>query len=205
VETPRGDILANAGGVVQLALNSVPSQNASVSLVAGTRDAEGNTLYRGNIIAGNSGVFGINVDLEATGDIVGLIIAQRDINLKSVQSVNVTAVASGNVSVNAGGSVSGTIVGVGGVSASGGSIDAALLSQNVSTSGNVTSSDVGFAQTAAAGAASASASVQSESTSKSIANATDDEEEQKKNKSSLPKLARSVGRVTVILPKSQIN
>ena len=41
VETPRGDIIANAGGIVQLPLNGLGSTMGTVTLRAGTKDAAG--------------------------------------------------------------------------------------------------------------------------------------------------------------------
>jgi hypothetical protein len=40
VETPRGDIIASAGGVVQIPLNGVGASAGTVTLRAGTRDAD---------------------------------------------------------------------------------------------------------------------------------------------------------------------
>lgn len=198
VETPRGNITASSGGIVQLSFNGIKN-NSTLTLEAGTKDANGNVVYVGNIDAGDSGVIGNNVKLDATGSISGLVFAFNNINLNAVQSVNVTALAEGNVNVSAGGTVSGTIIGVGSVSASGTSVDAALLSQNVTTSGTLNSTQVGFSQGNAANAASQSAS--SDEATKAVAdvkNNQDDEDEKKKR--TLPRLAKTTGRVTVILP-----
>jgi hypothetical protein len=201
VETPRGDIVASAGGVVQIPLNGVGASAGTVTLRAGSKDAAGNVLYEGSIDARGSGVIGSTVKLEATGDIEGLVFARENIDLSAQQNVNVTALAQGNVSVGAGGNVSGTIIGVGSVSASGATVDAALLSQNISTSGEVSSSQVGFGQANTAGATSQS--LANDDQAKTVA-ATDKteatEEEDARKKSRLPQLTRTVGRVTVILP-----
>ncbi len=200
VETPRGDIIASAGGVVQVPLNGVGSSAGTVTLRAGTRDAEGNVIHDGNINASGSGVIGSTVKLEATGSIEGLVFARESIDLSAVQNVNVTALAQGSVSVNAGGNVSGTLVGVGSVSASGGgSVDAALLSQNVTTSGDASSAQVGFSQGTAANAATQG--TQAEETDAAATTASkEDEEEKKLAKAIAPRLTRTTGRVTVILP-----
>ena len=51
----------------------------------------------------------------------GNIFALDNVNINAVNNVNVTALGQGNVNVSsAAGSISGTIIGVGGVSASGG-------------------------------------------------------------------------------------
>lgn len=200
VETPRGNIIASAGGVVQIPLNGVGSSAGTVTLRAGTQDADGHVIYAGNIDARGSGVIGSTVKLEATGDIQGLVFARENISLSAQQNVNVTALAQGSVSVGAGGSVSGTIIGVSSVNASGASVDAALLSQNVSTSGNVSSSSVGFAQGNAA--AGASQGLQGDDTAKTSAAKTtrEETEDPKRRVAAGPKLTRYTGRVTVILP-----
>lgn len=199
VETPRGDIIANSGGVVQIPLNGVGINSGTVTLTAGTKDAQGNVIHVGNIDASGSGVIGSTVNLEASGSIRGLVFARQNIELNAQQSVNVTALAQGNVNVSAGGTISGTIIGVGSVNASGASVDAALLSQNVTASGNVTSSQVGFAQgTAASGASQA---LQGDDAAKTDAKAKAAEDESKDRRvAASPKLTRTVGRVTVILP-----
>ncbi len=203
VETPRGDIVASSGGVVQIPLNGVGERSGTVTLRAGTKDAAGNVVYTGSIDARGSGVIGSNVKLEASGNITGLVFARDNIDLNAQQSVNVTALAQGSVNVNAGGSISGTIVGVGSVSASGTTVDASLLSQNVTASGDVSSAQVGFSQgTAAAGA---SQSLQADdSARKPVESAESDREDDRiKSLAAAPRLTRTVGRVTVILPTRQ--
>ena len=77
-------------------------------------------------------------------------------------------------------------------------MDAALLSQNISATGDVTSSQIGFKQGDAANAASQSAS--SESMAKSVV--TDEKkDDDDKIKGKTIALAQRVGRVTVLLPK----
>jgi hypothetical protein len=199
VETPRGNIVASSGGVVQIPLNGLGTQSGTVTLRAGTKGANGEIIHKGNIDASGSGVIGSTVNLNATGDIQGLVVARENIELTAQQNVNVTALAQGNVSVGAGGTVSGTIIGVGGISASGTSVDASLLSQNVSTSGDVSSSQVGFATGNAAATASQSLSSE-EQTKVGAPKETSLEDDPKRRIASAPKLTRTVGRVTVILP-----
>jgi filamentous hemagglutinin family protein len=202
VETPRGSIIASAGGVVQIPLNGVGNNLGTVTLRAGTKDASGKVVYVGNIDASGSGVIGSTVQLEASGDIKGVVFARENLDVSAQQNVSVTALAVGNANVSAGQSVSGTIIGVGSVNASGTAVDAALLSQNVSTSGNVSSGQVGFSQGTAANATSQS--LQKEDPEKMAASARgsdDDEEFKKKTVAALPRLTRTTGRVTVVLPK----
>jgi filamentous hemagglutinin family protein len=201
VETPRGDIIASAGGVVQVPLNGLGSTAGTVTLRAGSKDASGQVLYRGSIDASGSGVIGSTVKLEASGDIKGLVFARESIDVAAQQNVSVTALAQGNVNVSSGGNISGTIIGVGSVNASGaGNVDATLLSQNISTSGNVTSGQVGFSQGTAANTATQGA--QSDTVTKTVASAKskDAEDSDPRKKTPSPRLTRTVGRVTVILP-----
>ncbi|MBU6402054.1 MAG: hypothetical protein KGS61_17185, partial [Verrucomicrobia bacterium] len=205
VEAPRGNITASAGGIVQVALNGVDSSAASVKLVAGSTDANGKVLYPGSIDATGSGVIGANVDLEASAGVKGLVFAQQNISISALQNVSVTALAQGNVSVQAGGTVSGSVIGVGSVNVGGTSVDAALLSQNVSTSGNLASSQVGFAAVNVAAGASQSAlssDTQMRTTALNGGNSqNDDQEKRRLAQAANIRLARTVGRVTVILPK----
>jgi filamentous hemagglutinin family protein len=199
VTTPRGNIVANAGGIVQIPLNGVSVNAGTVSLRAGTRDAQGNVVHAGNIDASGSGVIGSTVNLDASGTITGLVFARQNIDLNAQAGVNVTALAQGSVNVTSGGTISGTIIGVGSVTASGASVDASLLSQNVTASGNVTSSQVGFSQgTAASGA---SQSLQGDDAAKTAAKAkAEDDDARGRRVATGPRLSRTVGRVTVILP-----
>jgi filamentous hemagglutinin family protein len=204
VETPEGNITANSGGIVQVALNHVKSPNASVTLIAGTRDENGNVVYEGSIDASGSGVIGGNVNLSATDGVKGLVVAQQNININAGQNVSVTAIGAGNVSVSAGGNISGTIVGVGSVSASGSSIDAALLSQNVSASGNTSAAQLGFSQGTAAAATSQSSANSDEEMKKTVVKGDGEETDDKKKHGggTAPEIVRRVGRVTVLLPNN---
>jgi filamentous hemagglutinin family protein len=205
VETPQGNINANSGGVVQTSLSGVYDSSASVTLRAGTltTDAQGNkvTLYVGNILAGNSGVIGGNVVLDATGNITGLAFARQDITITTPQNVSVTALAQGNATVEGGGKVSGTIIGIGSVTAKGSSVDASILSQNVT---GTSSGQVGFGTVTVANG-TATASVQKDDSTKQAADAAKaaaDEEERRRRATARPVLTRTLGRVTVILPKT---
>jgi filamentous hemagglutinin family protein len=210
VETPRGDIIASAGGIVQIALNHTSYKNSSVTLEAGSRDAQGNVLYVGSIDASGSGVIGGNINLKATGGIKGLVVAQQNIIIGAGQNVNVTAIGSGNVSVSAGGSVSGTIVGVGGVSASGSSVDASMLSASGITANNSSvgsASQFTSANAAAAAGQGTTAADQEAKKAAASGNGTgsdtaSDDEKKKRIGAGGPMIARRVGRVTVILPKA---
>jgi len=199
VETPQGDILASAGGIVQIPLNGIGTSLGTVTLRAGTKDAAGKVIYVGNIDATGSGVIGSTVKLEASGSIKGLVFARDNLDISANQNVSVTALAVGNASVNAGQNISGTIIGVGSVSASGANVEASLLSQNVTASGNVNSSQVGFSHGAAA--SGTSQGLQNDEPARMLAAAQKSEvDEALTKKRTGPRLAKTTGRVTVILP-----
>jgi hypothetical protein len=115
--------------------------------------------------------------------------------------VNVIALAQGNVNANAGGTISGTLVGIGGVSASGSSIDATLLSQNVTASGDTSGAKEGFAQGTAANATSQAMSSDDTDSAANTTNNTDDDLKKKKGIA----LAQKVSRVTVLLPVKKLS
>ena len=203
IETPRGNIFAGAGGIVQVNLSDRPAPGGRVSLTAG-EESGGAVTSRGDINVSGSGVIGVNVALKATGNITGVAIAQQNIDISSRQNVTISALGGGDVKAAASGSVSGTLVGVGGVSASGASVDANVLSQNVSA-GTTTTGQKGFTQGAAATGAS-QAAAQSEPAKTAVAKATatastdETDDDKKKTLKTKPVLTRTTGRVTVILP-----
>jgi hypothetical protein len=207
VDAPQGNINASAGGILQLPLNGSDSSGATVNVLAGYDFVNGSPVFASDgrsIDASGSGVIGSTVNLKATGDIKGLVFARNNANVSSQQNAEVTVLAEGIATVSAGGNVSGTIIGMGGISASGSSVDASLLSQNISTSGNVTSSQVGFAQGTAAN--SASQGLANNASTQAAAAASDpgaDDPNKKKGREIV--LAQKVSRVTVILPPKKVS
>jgi hypothetical protein len=155
-----------------------------------------------SIDAIGSGVIGAGtVNLNASGGITGNIFALGDVNLDANKNINVSVLGLGTVSVaSASGSVSGTIIGIGGVSASGSSIDANLES-NGSVSGN-TSGEKGMAAGTAADA-TANAAAASDDATKAAKKSDDSGEDDllKKKTSKGIALAQKVSRVTVLLPQ----
>jgi hypothetical protein len=106
------------------------------------------------------------------------------------------------VTINSDGLISGSIIGIGSVNASGSAIDASLLSQNVTTSGSLASDRVGFTPGVAANATSQTLPKDQSEKLISMANENEEEAEARKHRgTAAPKLARSIGRVTVILPQ----
>jgi len=151
-----------------------------------------------DINASGSGVIGNTVTLKATGDIVGVIFARDNLNVSAVQNVNVTALSEGVATVGGGESVSGSIIGIGGVNASGANVDASLLSNNGIT--GATSGQTGLAQGTAANATSTAASA-NDDTPKAAVAATDDSDDDKKKEKKEGVAINKTGRVTVLLPK----
>ena len=199
VQTPRGDILASQGGILQEALNGNIAAGPTVTLIAGT---EGSPGYEGNIDLGNSGVIGGTVVLKANGDITGLIISRQNLTVDAAQSFSGTVLSGGTANLSAGGSVSGTVIGIGGVNASGGSgVSATLLGQNVSVNGGAAQSTLGTSTTATTASQSAAQQSSSDATEQIASNTTQNDDDEKKKKKAQPLLQR-MKRVTVILPKA---
>ena len=214
VETPNGSINGDAAGILQIALNNLTYPNAQTVVLAGyeLRDSLGNpvdaahtqganaVLVSANrdINFKNSGIIASNAKLDASGSIYGFIFSGGNLDIQAQQNVNVTALGVGNVSVSSGGSISGTIVGVGSVSVSGSSVDAALISANVS---GTTSGQSGLGQgTAANGTSQAAASEESTKTTAAATEDTNAGAEAKKKGGKNIALAQKVSRVTVLLP-----
>jgi fibronectin-binding autotransporter adhesin len=198
VETPQGDIITSAGGVVQVSLNGVGVSAALVTLLAG-KGTGGNILSPGrNIDASSSGVIGSNVKLDASGNITGLVFARNNLNIIAQQNVNVTALAGGTATVSAGDTISGTIIAGGGINASGSSVDASLLtSGSIATSGDSSGAQKGFAQGSAGDAASQG--LANDASTKAAASSDDSSADDKKKNKPVA-LAQKVSRVTVVLP-----
>jgi filamentous hemagglutinin family protein len=189
VETPEGSIYASAGGILQVAYNETltgSSGSATIALDAGSPG------YIGNLNLGNSGVIGINVDANASGNINGLIIAQQSANINVAGNFAGTVFSGGATSISSGGTISGTIVAVGGLNTSGGG----NLAANVFTT-SVNGGAGTLATTATASSASQSAANQTSSQAEQqvASNSNNDDDNKKKKKA----LLRTVGRVTVIL------
>lgn len=192
VETPEGSIYASAAGILQAAYNEILSPadgSAAVTLTAGT---VGPPFYLGNLDLGDSGVIGIDVNLSATGDIIGNIVAQQNANIAAIGTFSGLVFSIGHTTLNAEGGTDGptTIIAVGGLNSSG----------NLSSANVFTTSENGgagtLATTATASSASQSASNQTSTQAQQqiAGNSNDNGNNDKKKKSLL-----HVGRVTVLL------
>jgi len=204
VETPEGNIVASKGGIVQLALGPVAQNNATINLDAGSKI--GNTVeFVGNVDAAGSGVVGGQVNITATGNINGVVVASVGANVSALQNISATVLSQGGATVSAGGTVSGTIVGVGSVSVSGSSdVAAAFAGGGVTTSGSVSGAAGPAAPVGSSSAAAAATTQQVNSATQANSDvaATDNSDENdplKKKKKA--QLMEYVGRVTVLLPE----
>jgi filamentous hemagglutinin family protein len=209
VTTPQGDINADLGGIKQEALNGTAPAGPTVTLEAGTPanndwNSKDPPVYAGNIYLGTVGVIGETVIARATGAITGLAVSRHDAILTSQTIGGLTVVAGGtaNVSVQSpGGSGQGiTIIGGAGVNASGVGAGATLLGQNVSVNGATATSTLGTSATATSASQSAAGQTSAQNQQQVASNDNGDDEKKKKKKKT--ELVRSVGRVTVILPKA---
>jgi hypothetical protein len=202
VETPQGKVTANAGGIVQLPLNGGDSSGATVALLAG-EDMNGNIISPGrDIDVSGSGVVGSTVTLRASGNIIGTVFARNDLNIIAVQNVDVTALAVGKADVSGSSLGTSTIIGVGGITASGSSVDASLLSNN-QISGD-TSGSKGLSQGTVANATAQAVSSDDSAKTAVAANQTEDDDEKKKKGRGVA-LMQKTGRVTVLLPPKNLS
>jgi hypothetical protein len=201
VETPRGDINASQGGILQEALNGNVSAGPTVTLVAGTAPLDGSPGFAGNIDLGASGVIGGTVSVTANGNISGLVISRQSSSINAAAAFSGTVLSGGTANLSAS-SVSGTstIIGVGGVSVSGSlGSGAQVLGQNVSVNGGAAQSTLGTTATASSASQSAANTATADAEKQVASNDTSDDDDKKKKRKG-PALTHRVGRVTVLLP-----
>ncbi|HXR07241.1 MAG TPA: hypothetical protein VN765_07910, partial [Candidatus Acidoferrum sp.] len=204
VEAPQGDIVASRGGIEQVALGASAHNNATIDLIAGSKNSDGSVAYVGNVDAAGSGVIGGQVNISATGSINGVVVASVGANVSALQNVNATVLSQGAVTVSAGGTVGGTIVSGGGLSVSGADVTATVLSVGPqSVAGNLSGSAAPQAPAPSNTGATAGTANQINPTTQPsadvAANGTGDDDQQKKKPKA--QLVQYVGRVTVLLPK----
>jgi hypothetical protein len=188
VKAPNGAIRASTGGIIQLAFNGSHEGNPFISL-----DAI-------DIESGSSGIIGRRVDLHATGQVQGLIYGTESVNIVA-RDIRADIVSGGAIGVVASGSVAGTITSSGNVEVSASSISANISAKSVSAAGD-TSGSVVNATTAAAKTDSKVTEEAATTTAKVSEKEIEESDEQKKTKGNGPVLAKSTGRVTVILPNN---
>lgn len=205
VLTPRGDIIASIGGILQQSFDvSSDSSAALVTLQAGTPGAGGfgsadAPIYVGNIDVEPAGVIGINLKVQATGDIKGLIIGKNNVNV--VGNIGPGLILGRTVEALGTGGSGGpgpTIIGTEKVDANGVG-PAQLIGPSVTSNGGQSQSTLAPV-TATTASQSAAQQSNSEATQQVASNG-DDDDEKKKNQKSQP-LLKHMKRVTVLLPKA---
>lgn len=188
ITAPTGNINTSLGGVIQIAFNGADTRNNFIQLNAGQ-----------DINATDSGIIGSNIKLEAGGNVNGLVIGSRSVNINSAENVNVVVVSSGDVSVSAGGNIAGTIVGGGSVNVSGSSIDASLISGSISASGDTSGASMGVPQSNVA-----KNNAETADDASTVVSKTDDQtDDDLKRKNKGVALGQKISRVTVILPEKK--
>lgn len=185
VTAANGSINADVGGIQQVAYNDQVPTGAFIDLTAGQ-----------NINAGNSGVIGSNIKVQAGGNISGIFIGSGGIDINAGNNFSGTVVGSTAVSLSAGGAVSGNVIGGGDVAVSGQTITADIIGSTVAAAGDTSGATQGFS----------TASVPQESARvtdlpvPATGGENDDNDKKKKNKPI--SLAQRISRVTVLLPQS---
>jgi filamentous hemagglutinin family protein len=204
VETPEGDIVASRGGIKQLALGPTANQDVSINLTAGSRNSDGTVAYVGDVDAAGSGVVGGQVNITATGDINGLVVASLGANVNAAQNVNATVLSQGAANVTGGGTVAGMVVGVGLVSVSGAKGDTALALSDTGVAASGAASGAAIPAAPTSSNSNSGAGTQNQVTQSTQPNselASNDDDDLKKKQAQNSKLKEYVGRVTVILPE----
>ncbi|MGA2540350.1 MAG: filamentous hemagglutinin N-terminal domain-containing protein [Verrucomicrobiota bacterium] len=198
VLTPRGDINASQGGIAQDPLNRNASLVPTITLTAGTRGPNNSIIYPGNINASGSGVIGINVDLNAAGNVTGFVLAQGNSTISAAANVSGTFLSGLTASFSAGQSISGVAIAGVGINVGSGKFEGVALSQSVSGGGAQTA----LATSATASANSQTAAAQGADVQKAQTSdqQPSDDDDKKKLLAKRPALVKYTGRVTVLLP-----
>ena len=186
IDAVKGNFVANKGGVFQAALNGLPLRSA-INITAG-----------GDVDAGDSGVVGGSVSASAGGQLKGNFFGAGAVTLTAQQSISANAIGQTVSASSAQGNVSGTIIG-GAVNVAGATVDATVISATANVSGNSSAAQVGT-QAAVGNVGPARSEQSAEQTVARASNKTDGDDDERKRRLGGPKLMRTVGRVTVILP-----
>ncbi|HEV2331509.1 MAG TPA: filamentous hemagglutinin N-terminal domain-containing protein [Verrucomicrobiae bacterium] len=188
VSTPEGNISTSAGGISQVAYNEVLSASSGYAVINLYAGSPG---YIGNLDLGDAGVFGINVNANATGNIIGKIFSVQNANINATGSFSGVVFSGGKTTLNAGGGSSGDFIALQGISGGG------ITGNIISTSVNGGAGTVATASTASSATQSAANQTSSQDQQQVASNAGDDDDKKKK-KAQL----RTIGRVTVLLNAS---
>ncbi|MFO1475627.1 MAG: filamentous hemagglutinin N-terminal domain-containing protein [Verrucomicrobiota bacterium] len=186
INAPEGSVNASLGGILQIAFNGTDTRNNTIDVTAGH-----------DIVATGSGIIGSNVKLDAGGDITGVVVGSRSVDIGSAQNVDVTAFSGGNVDITASGDVSGTVIGGGSINVSGDSISASLVSSSVTASGDTSGAAIGVPT---AGISKDEVKVAETEDVAAPEGSPAAQEDLKKQLNKPIALAQKTGRVTVVLP-----
>jgi hypothetical protein len=191
VTADDGNIVSVLGGISQFALNATIGGGPTVTLIA----KGGPTPDQGNIILGDGGVIGGTINVNASGNVQGLILSQQNTTINAGQSFTGEVLAGGSANFTGSGTVGGLVVGIGGINVSGGgTVTATLLSQNVSGPGGVTQNTLGASAATSATSQAAAQQASQKTTQVADNNSGNDDDQKKKKKATI-----HVGHVTVIL------
>ena len=150
-----------------------------------------------DVTADQSGILGVNVGISAGRNLTGHIVANRNLNLAGQGGINVLALAGLGVTAT-GPSITGELVGpTVTVSGAGGGPGPEVISTGGGAGGG--------SGNAFAGVAAPTAQKTTEDASQTIANndsAKAADADELKKRAEKPALSKTVGRVTVILPKA---
>jgi len=194
--TAGENISADSGGIVQLPFNHSDSKAALVTLSAGQ-----------DILSTLSGIVGENITITKAKNVIGLLFAQENINIGHVTgAIDVTALAGGNIGISDSQSatVSGQLTGGAGVSVDvgTGAITATIISTGgtTSTTGDASGAKIGAFHGVAFQAAEKTVQDAEQTVAQDIQTTLVDDEVKRGNKR--PLLAKSTGRVTILLPSA---
>jgi filamentous hemagglutinin family protein len=197
-EVKAGDTLQNVPvGLYEVVKDGYPIVNA-LNLSDGTPVF---TSPNQGIDARGSGVICVGSEtIKATGNVDGTFYTKGNLNISTPQPVNVIALAGETAQISGSSLENSTIIGIGGIDASGDSSGASLLSNNQIT-GDTSGSKGLEPGTAADAASQGMASENSASPAKDTDTAATDDDVKKKGKTAAT--VRKASRVTVILPPRQ--
>lgn len=202
VETPQGDITTHAAGIEQIPYNGSSATAGAITLTAGSKDAAGHVLYAGNIDLSGTGVIGNNIKVSATGTVTGAIIARSKLDIDALGISGLVAFTPGTLTIHAQDIDQSKLIGIQEILAVGDVRNSDLLSQLVSTTGQVTGSQVGFAAGTAANATSQGLSLDLAAKTLSLAEgASGSEEDAGPEAEGKPHIQHFTGRVTVLPPQ----
>ena len=191
VDAPQGSIIANYGGIEQIAFNGLGSPDHNFIDLTAHLD----------INASDSGILGYVRTVDAGRNVNGLIVSLGgNLAINAGGAFSGVAFSPGGLVINSAGTISGTIIGGDNVSVSGSAISATVIAKSATTSGDTTGAKVGIPASNVAREASRTAEEAAAVVAKESDPAQESDSRKKREGGTSPGLAKSTGRVTVILP-----